>query len=327
MALITYAEALRQAMREEMQRDPSVFLLGEDIAQYGGIFKITKDLWQEFGLERVRNTPISEGAIVGAALGAALTGMRPVVDLQYIDFTTVAMDQIVQHVAKIRYMTAGQAKVPLVIRAQGGGGLSNGAQHSQSLEAWFAHVPGLYVVQPATAYDAKGLLKAAIRDDNPVIFIEHKALYKQKWEVPDDEYLIPLGKADIKRVGKHVTVVASSAMVLLALTVAQSLAQEGIDVEVVDLRTIYPLDIETILESVRRTNRAVVVYEAVRRHGIGAEIAALIQEHAFDDLDAPVLRVAGKETTLALAPGLEQAAIPSEEDLSQAIRQVLYSNP
>lgn len=327
MAVITYAEALRQGLREEMQRDPAVFLLGEDIAQYGGIFKITRDLWQEFGLERVRNTPISEGAIVGAALGAALTGMRPVADLQYIDFTTVAMDQIVQHVAKVRFLSAGQAKVPLVIRAQGGGGRSNGAQHSQSLEAWFAHVPGLYVVQPATAYDAKGLLKTAIRDDNPVIFIEHKALYNQKGEVPGDEYLIPLGKADIKRAGKHVTVVATSAMVVLALKVAESLSKEGIDVEVVDPRTIYPLDIETILDSVRRTNRAVVVYEAVRRHGVGAEIAALIQEHAFEHLDAPVLRVGGKETTLALSPVLEQAAIPSEENLSQAIRQVLYATP
>lgn len=324
MALITYVEALRQAMQEEMRRDASVFLMGEDIAQYGGIFKATKDLWQEFGLERVRNTPISEGAIVGAALGAALTGMRPIVDLQYIDFSTVAMDQIAQHVAKVRFMTAGQAKAPLVIRSQGGAGRANGAQHSQSLEAWFAHVPGLYVVQPATPYDAKGLLKSAIRDDNPVMFIEHKTLYNQKGEVPDGEYLVPLGKADVKRAGRDVTVVATSAMVLLALKVADTLAKEGIEVEIVDPRTIYPLDAETILASVRRTNRAVVVHEAVRRHGIGAEIAAVIQEHAFDHLDAPVVRVGGKETAIPLSPALEQAAIPSEEELSRAIREVLY---
>lgn len=324
MAMITYLEAIRQAMREEMQRDPTVFILGEDVAQYGGIFKATKGLWQEFGLERVRNTPISEAAIVGAALGAAMTGMRPIADLQYIDFTTVGMDQIVQHVAKVHFLSAGQAMAPLVIRCQGGGGRSNGAQHSQSLEAWFAHVPGLYVVQPSTPYDAKGLLKAAIRDDNPVMFIEHKALYNQKGEVPEGEYVIPLGAAEIKRAGRDATVIATSAMVPLALNVAESLAREGLEVEVVDPRTIYPLDSETILASVRRTHRAVIIHEAVRRHGIGAEIAALIQEQALDDLDAPVLRVGGKATSLALSPVLEQAAIPSVQELTRAIREVLY---
>jgi pyruvate dehydrogenase E1 component beta subunit len=324
MALVTYSEAIVQAHREEMQRDPTVFALGTDIAQYGGSFKTTKDLWKEFGLERLLNTPISEGAITGAALGAALAGMRPVADLHYIDFCTVAMDQIVQHCAKISLMTGGHAKAPLVIRVQGGGGKSNAAQHSQSLEAWFAHVPGLIVVQPSTPYDAKGLLKSCIRDDNPVMFIEHKGLYNMKQEIPDGEYLVPIGVADVKRVGRDVTVVATSAMVHVALKVATTLAERGIDVEVVDPRTIFPLDEETILASVRKTHRVVVFHEAVRRHGIGAEIAAMIQEKAFDDLDAPVMRVGGKETVIAISPILENAAIPSEADLIRAIEQVTY---
>lgn len=323
MREITYREAVREALREEMRRDPSVFLLGEDIAEFGGSYKVTQGLLEEFGHERVRNTPISEAAIVGAALGAALVGMRPVAEIMYVDFMGIAMDQIVNQMAKIRYMFGGKARAPVVIRTQQGTGRSSAAQHAQSLEAWFVHVPGLKVVQPSTPYDAKGLLKASIRDDNPVIFLEHKLLYAEKGPVPEEEYVIPLGKADVKRPGKDVTVVATSRMVLKALNAAKDLEQEGIDIEVVDPRTLSPLDEDTILESVKKTGKLVVVHEAVRRCGVGAEIAATVAEKAFDYLDAPIKRVTALDTPMPFNPKLEAFVVPDEDKIKRAVRELV----
>ncbi|MBI2880583.1 MAG: alpha-ketoacid dehydrogenase subunit beta [Candidatus Tectomicrobia bacterium] len=320
MRELTYREALREALREEMARDENVFLLGEDIAEFGGSYKVTQGLLQEFGRERVRNTPISEQAIVGAALGAALVGMRPVAELMYIDFSTVAMDQIVNQAAKVRYMFGGKAKTALVIRTQGGAGRSSGAQHAQSLEAWFVHVPGLKVVMPSTPYDAKGLLKAAIRDEDPVIFIEHKLLYGEKGPVPEEEYVIPLGKADVKREGRDATLVATSRMVQRSLQAAEVLSKEGVEVEVVDPRTLFPLDVETLFASVRKTNRLVIVHEAVRRCGWGAEVAARVAEEAMDYLDAPIRRVAALETPVPFAPNLEDYVIPNVERIVGGVR-------
>jgi len=324
MPEVTFVESLRMTLREEMERDPSLMLIGEDIGRYGGIFGVTKGLLEEFGPHRVRSTPISESAIIGSALGAAMTGIRTVAEIMYVDFTTCAMDQIVNQVAKMRYMSGGKAKVPLVIRTQGGGGRGNAAQHSQSLEALFLHIPGLKIVMPSTPYDASGLLRTAIRDDNPVIFIEHKLLYATKGFIPDGEYLIPFGRADIKREGKDVTIVAISFMVMKALKAAEQLAKEGIDAEVIDLRTLVPLDGETILQSVRKTNRAVIVHEGCRRNGIGAEVACCIQEEAFDDLDAPVERVGALDAPIPYAESLERAVIPDEEDIMKAVKKVLY---
>jgi len=323
MREITYREAVREALREEMRRDPSVFLLGEDIAEFGGSYKVTQGLLEEFGHERVRNTPISEAAIVGAALGAALVGMRPVAEIMYVDFMGIAMDQIVNQMAKIRYMFGGKARAPVVIRTQQGTGRSSAAQHAQSLEAWFVHVPGLKVVQPSTPYDAKGLLKASIRDDNPVIFLEHKLLYAEKGPVPEEEYVIPLGKADVKRPGKDVTVVATSRMVLKALNAARDLEQEGIDIEVVDPRTLSPLDEGTILESVKKTGKLVVVHEAVRRCGFGAEVAATVAEKAFDYLDAPIKRVTALDTPMPFNPKLEAFVVPDEDRIKRAVRELV----
>ncbi|HXH12131.1 MAG TPA: alpha-ketoacid dehydrogenase subunit beta [Alphaproteobacteria bacterium] len=323
MRQISYRQALQEALREEMQRDDSVFLLGEDIAEFGGSYKVTAGLLEEFGPERVRNTPISEAAIVGAALGASLVGMRPVAELMYVDFSAIAMDQIVNQVAKVRYMFGGKAKASLVIRTQGGAGRSSAAQHAQSLEAWFVHIPGLKVVQPSTPYDAKGLLKAAIRDDNPVMFLEHKLLYPVQGPVPEGEYLIPLGQADVKRPGSDVTVVATSRMVHRALAAAETLAPEGIDVEVIDPRTLNPLDEETIFASVRKTQHLVVVYEAYERCGIGAEIAALVATQAIDFLDAPIERVAALNTPVPFNPKLENYVIPNEERIIAGIKRVL----
>lgn len=323
MRQISYRQALQEALREEMQRDESVFLLGEDIAEFGGSYKVTAGLLEEFGPERVRNTPISEAAIVGAALGASLVGMRPVAELMYVDFSAIAMDQIVNQVAKVRYMFGGKAKASLVIRTQGGAGRSSAAQHAQSLEAWFVHIPGLKVVQPSTPYDAKGLLKAAIRDDNPVMFLEHKLLYPVQGPVPEGEYLIPLGQADVKRPGSDVTVVATSRMVHRALAAAETLAPQGIDVEVIDPRTLNPLDEETIFASVRKTQHLVVVYEAYERCGIGAEIAALVATQAIDFLDAPIERVAALNTPVPFNPKLENYVIPNEERIIAGIKRVL----
>lgn len=323
MREITYAQALNEALREEMERDPHVFVLGEDVGRHGGVFTVTKGLIDQFGSERVRNTPISECAIVGAALGAAVVGCRPVAEIMYVDFMTIAMEMIVNQAAKIRYMFGGKAKVPMVVRTQGGGGRGNAAQHSQSLEAWFAHVPGLKVVMPATPYDAKGLLKSAIRDDNPVIFLENKNLYFRKGPVPEGEYTIPLGVADIKRPGSDVTVVATSRMVGEALAAAEVLAESGIDVEVIDPRTVAPLDMGTIVGSVKKTNRAVIVHEACRTCGIGAEIGMRIMEEAFDYLDAPVKRVAAVDVPVPYNRILEDAALPNVEDIISGVREVL----
>jgi pyruvate/2-oxoglutarate/acetoin dehydrogenase E1 component len=322
MRKITYREALKEALREEMRRDPRVFLLGEDIAQFGGSYKVTQGLLDEFGPERVRNTPISEAAIVGAAVGAALTGMRPVAELMYVDFSGIAMDQIANQAAKNRYMFGGKALVPMVLRTQGGAGRSSAAQHAQSLEAWFIHIPGLKVVMPATPYDAKGLLKTAIRDDNPVIFIEHKLLYPETGEVPEEEYLVPLGVAEVKRAGEDVTVVAHSRMVHLALRAADRLAAEGISCEVVDPRTLDPLDTSTILRSVEKTGRLVILQEAVAQCSFASEVAALVAEEALDCLDAPIRRVTALDTPMPFSPKLERFVLPSEERLIAAVREV-----
>jgi pyruvate/2-oxoglutarate/acetoin dehydrogenase E1 component len=318
-------QAINEALHEEMEADPRVFLLGEDVIDpWGGTFRVTAGLSTRFGLERVRETPISEAAIVGCALGAALLGMRPVAEIMFLDFATQAMDQIVNQAAKLRYMTGGQTSVPLVIRVAGGAGRASAAQHSQSLEAWFTHVPGLKVVMPATPYDAKGLLKAAIRDPDPVIFIEHKMAYTLKGDVPAEEYLVPLGVADVKRSGKDLTVIATSRQVLRALEAAEVVAREdGYDVEVVDPRTLYPLDRGTILASVHKTHRALIVHEAAKRGGWGAEMVALITEEAFDDLDAPVVRVAGRNTPIPFAPAMEEFVIPSVDDIVAGMRRVL----
>ena len=322
MREITYREALREGLKEEMRRDERVFLLGEDIAEFGGTYKVTQGLLKEFGPARVRNTPISEAAIVGAALGSALLGMRPVAELMYIDFTAVAMDQIVNQVAKVRYMFGGKAKASLVIRTQGGAGRSSAAQHAQSLESWFTHIPGLKILMPSTPHDVKGLIKSSIRDDDPVFFIEHKLLYNEVGPVPEEEYLIPIGKADIKREGKDVTIVATSRMVLISLKAAEVLSEGGIEAEVIDPRTLVPLDEETILQSVKKTGKLVIVHEASKRSGYGAEIAALVCEKAFYDLDAPIKRVAALNTPVPFAPKLENYVIPDEKAIINGVKEL-----
>jgi len=324
MRKVTYREALREALREEMRRDPTVFLLGEDIGRYwGGAFKVTEGLAEEFGDERVRDTPISESAIVGAAVGAAITGMRPVAEIMFGDLTALAMDQIANQAAKIHYMFGGQVKVPLVVRTPFGAGVNIAAHHSQSLEAWFIHVPGLYVVAPSTPYDAKGLLKTAIRGSNPVFFCEHKLLYPIEGEVPEEEYLIPFGVADIKREGADVTVVATLYMVHKALNAAEELGGEGISVEVVDPRTLTPLDKQVIINSVKKTGRIVIVSEDCKTAGVSAEIAAVVAEEAIDYLDAPIKRVAEPDTPIPFSPPLEQYVIPDEKAIIKAVKEVV----
>ena len=322
---ISYQEAIREALREEMLRDERVFLMGEDIGKHGGAFGVTRTLFDQFGPERVRNTPISENTIAGAATGAALVGMRPVAELMFIDFSGLAMDQICNQAAKLRFMTGGQCKVPWVIRMpQGGGaGKSTAAQHSQSLEVWYAHIPGLKVVLPSTPYDAKGLLKAAIRDDNPVIFLEHKFLYAFRGLVPEDDYVLPLGRCDIKREGDDVTVVASGYMVWHAMLAAKVLADEGVSVEVVDVRTISPLDEETIGASARKTGRVVLVAEACRSYGPTGEWGMVVMEQAFDYLQAPIVRVTGRTTPIPFADSLERGVWPETGDVVAAVRQVM----
>jgi pyruvate dehydrogenase E1 component alpha subunit len=323
MRKITYRQALREALREEMRRDERVFLMGEDIAIYGGAYGVTRGLYEEFGPERVRDTPISEAAIAGAAAGAAMTGMRPVAEIMYIDFSTIATDQIVNIAAKSRFMFGGKSKVPVVYRTQGGAGEQRAAHHSQSLEAWYVHVPGIFVVMPSTPFDAKGLLKTCIRDDNPVMFIENKGLYSTEGEVPEVEYTVPLGVADVKREGTDVTIVAYSRMVLRALEAAEELAKEGVSAEVVDLRTLKPLDIDTVINSVRKTSRAVVVSGGYRTCGVSAEISTQIMERAFDYLDAPVMRVAGEDVPIPMSPVLEEASIPSKEKIVDAVKRII----
>ena len=318
---VTFAQALNEAMAQEMERDSSVFLMGEDVADTGGIFQVSKGLLERFGRERVRDTPISEATFCGAGVGAAIAGMRPIVEVQIFDFVTLMMDMLVNQAAKFRYMLGGRPTVPLVVRGPQGGGIRLAAQHSQSLEAWFAHVPGLVVVAPSSAYDAKGLLIAAIRDDNPVIFLEHKLLYLGQAEpVPETPYAIPLGKAAIRRPGKDVTIVATQMMVGQALQAATRLDADGIEAEVIDPRTLKPLDLDTIVESVKRTNRLVVVHEGWKFGGFGGEIAASVTEAAFDWLDAPVARVGALDVPMPFNDRLERAVIPSAERIVAAVK-------
>ena len=323
MPEMTYREAVRDALGAALRGDQDVFMMGEDIAEMGGSMGVTHGLVEEFGPERVRNTPISEIAIVGAGIGAAIQGMRPVVEIMYEDFLTLSMEQIVNQAAKHRYMSGGQLKVPLTVRTQGGAGWSPGAQHAQQFEAWLCHVPGLKVVFPSTPEDARGLLWSSIYDDNPVIFFEHRLLYPVKGEVPEELEPIPLGKARVLREGTDVTVIATGPLVHHSLAAALEAEEEGISVEVVDPRTLQPLDEETLIASVKKTNRAVVAHEAVRRMGFGAEVAAVLQEQAFDWLDAPIERVGGKFAPLAFAPAMEQFVVPQAHDVLAAIRKTV----
>jgi len=319
---IMYREALNEALREEMRRDPTVFVMGENIGERGGSFKVTAGLLAEFGPRRVLDTPLAEASFTGAGVGAAITGMRPVVEILFIDFTSLIMDQMVNQAAKFKFMSGGQGRAPLVLRTQGGAGNGLAAQHSQSLEAWFYHVPGLKVVMPSTPYDAKGLLKSAIRDDDPVVFLEHKRLYMNKGPAPAGDYVVELGKGDIKRSGSDVTLIAWSGMVPLALSAAGKLAADGVEVEVVDPRTLSPLDKDLILDSVRRTEHVVIVQEAVRRGGVASDIASIIQEEAFDYLAAPIRIVAGRNIPVPYNLTLEKLCVPREEDVVRAVRDV-----
>lgn len=324
MREITYLEAVREALSQEMRVNDDVYMLGEDIGVYGGAFGVSRGMIEEFGPDRIRNTPISEAAISGAAVGSALTGMRPILELQFSDFITIAMDNLANQAAKIRYMYGGKGTIPIVVRTPSGSGTGAAAQHTQSLEAWVAHVPGLKVVQPSTASDAKGLLKAAIDDENPVIFYEHKLLYKTSEDVSEEQYSIPLGKADIKRKGKDVTIVGTAIMVHKALEAAEKLAEQGIEAEIVDPRTLVPFDIETVIESVKKTGRLLVVHEAVKFGGIGGEIASLIAESdAFDYLDYPIRRLGAAFTPVPYNPSLEKAAIPSVEDIIENVTEMV----
>ena len=319
----SYRDALNEALFEEMRRDKTVFLLGEDIGRsWEGAFKVTKGLAEEFGDERVRDTPISESAIIGTAVGAAITGMRPVAEIMFGDLTALAMDQIANQAAKIRYMFGGQAKAPIVIRTPFGAGVNIASHHSQSLEAWFMHVPGLFVAVPSTPYDAKGLLKAAIRGDNPVLFCEHKLLYPVKGSIPEEDYIIPLGVADIKREGRDVTIIATMFMVHRALEAARTLEKEGVSAEVVDPRTLVPLDKKAIVNSVKKTGRLVVVSEDCKTAGVTAEIAAMVAEEAIDYLDAPIKRVAEPNTPIPFSPPLEKYVIPDEKTIVKAVKEV-----
>lgn len=323
MRMITYAQALAEAMAEEMRRDSSVVVWGVDVGAYGGAFAATKGLFEEFGTERVIDMPISEAGFTGMAVGAAATGLRPVVELQFSDWITLASDQLINQAAKMRYMFGELLSVPMVLRAPAGGYLSAGAQHSNSYESIFALVPGLKVVYPSTPRDAKGLLKASIRDDNPVVFFEHKKIYGMKGDVPDDESVIPLGVADVKRSGTDVSIISYAMMVQLALEAAEDLQREGISVEVVDLRTVSPLDTEAITASVRKTAHAVIVQEAWQRFSVGSEVAAVIAEEAFDYLDAPIIRVAAKPSPIPFSPVLEEFVLPRRQDVIAAVHQSL----
>jgi pyruvate dehydrogenase E1 component beta subunit len=323
MAVITYREALNQAMREEMRRDPRVFLMGEEVGVYQGAYKVSQGLLDEFGARRVVDTPISEAGFVGAGIGAAMAGLRPIVEMMTFNFAIVALDQIVNHAAKILYMSGGQYRVPMVVRGPGGPAVQLGAQHSQSMESYFYHVPGLKVVRPSTPADAKGLLKSAIRDDNPVIFIESETLYGVKGEVPEEEYTIPLGLADVKREGSDVTVIAWMGMYYRAMEAAAALEKEGISVEVVDPRTLRPLDKDTILRSVRKTHHAVVVEAGAGFAGLGAEIATIITEEAFDYLNSPVVRVTGANAPMPYAKNLERAKTPDQAHILAGIKEAL----
>lgn len=323
MAELMYREALHRAIFEEMHRDPMVFTMGVGVAERGGSYKVTEGLLKEFGSERVIDTPIAEASFTGAAVGAALVGARPVVEVLFIDFTTLVMDALINQAAKYDFMSGGQGKAPMVFRTQGGAGNGLAAQHSQSLEAIYYHIPGLKVVMPTTPYDALGLLKSAIRDDDPVIFIEHKLLYMTKGEVPEEEYLTELGKADIKKQGEDITLITYSNMTLKCLEAAEIMEKEGISAEVVDLRTLTPLDKNTVFDSARKTGRVIVVHEACKRGGVGGDIASMIMEEAYDDLDGPVMRIAGKNTPIPYNIGIEKASVPSVEEIVQGILEMV----
>jgi acetoin:2,6-dichlorophenolindophenol oxidoreductase subunit beta len=320
---LSYSEAIREAMVIAMEADPTVILMGEDIGVYGGAFQVTLDLIDQFGPDRVMDTPISELGGAGVAVGAALTGLKPIFEFQFSDFATLAMEQIVNQAAKLRYMLGGEASVPVVFRMPAGSGTGAAAQHSQSLEAWFGHVPGLKVIQPSTPEDAKGMLLAALADPDPVLVFEHKLLYKMKGEVPAGHYTTPIGKAAVRRTGSDLTIVAASIMVHRALEAAEQLAAEGVSAEVIDLRSIRPIDHETILASVRKTGRLLIVYEGVKSYGIGAEISAMVAESdAFDFLDAPILRLGGAEAPIPYNPDLERAAVPQVETILSAAQRL-----
>ncbi len=325
MKEMTYKDAIRLGMSEEMRRDENVIFFGEDVGLYGGAFGVSVGMLEEFGEERVRDTPISEAVIVGAAAGAAATGLRPITEMMFMDFITIGMDALVNQAAKMRYMFGGKAKVPMVLRLPSGSGTGAAAQHTQSLEAWLCHVPGLKVVTPSTPAEAKGLMKAAIRDDNPICFVEHKLLYKIKGEVPvDEDYIVPIGKSHVKREGSDVTIISWGTTLQKVLDVAQEVEKEGISVEVVDPITLYPMDIDTIVESVKKTGRAIVVHEACKTGGVGGEIAARIAEsEAFDYLDAPVLRVAGLDVPIPYNRNLEAAVVPNKDKIKDAIYKVM----
>ena len=323
MAQKFYRDAIIEALAEEMRRDPRVFVMGEDVAIYGGAYSATKGLYEEFGEERVRDTPISEAAIAGAAVGAAMAGMRPVAEIMYFDFMTIAMDQFVNQGGKNRYMFGGKTIVPMVLRTEGGAGRSIAAQHSQSLEAWFCHAPGILVVAPSTPYDAKGMLKTCIRDDNPVLFIEHKMLYGVKGEVPDGDYTVPLGKAAVRREGKDLTILSYSRMALRCEEVAKKLVEAGVDPAVIDLRSLQPLDTRCILESVRKTGRVLLVSEGYNNGNFMCEVAMRINEHAFDYLDAPMVRVCAADVPIPMSPPLEDAAIPNAKRIFDAAMKLV----
>ncbi len=325
MPVMTIREAVSQALWEEMERDQKVIIMGEEVGVWGGTYAVTKGFYDHFGAERVRDTPISEGVIVGAAVGAAMNGLKPVAEIMTINFAFLAMDQIVNHAAKVRSMFGGQFAAPVVIRTTSGGGKQLGATHSQTPDVIYAHFPGLKVVAPATPADAKGLLKSAIRGQDPVLFIEHSTLYQERGEVPDDkDFLLPIGRSDVKRHGQDVTLITYSKMLQLSLRAAKQLEAEGIDVEVIDLRTLRPLDLEPVYESFKRTNRAVVVEEGWLSYGVGAEVVARLHEECFDYFDAPVKRVAQKEVPLPYSADLERSALPQVPDIVKAIKQVMY---
>ena len=319
---ITYCQAINEAYREEMRRDEAVYLIGEDIGRWGNLFGASKGLLKEFGPEQVKDAPISEAAIAGCAVGSAVMGLRPIVEIMYIDFITIAMDQIINHAVKFHQLSCGQVRVPVVFRTQGGVGMRNSSQHSQSFENWFVNVPGLIVAMPSTPYDVKGLLKSAVRNDNPVILIEHKALYFTKGEVPEEDYLVPLGKADVKRKGTDVTIIATSWMVLHAMTAAEKLAEKGVSCEVIDPRTLWPLDKDTIVKSVKKTGRCVVVTEAPAEGGWSGEATAVVMENAFDELKTPVKRVCGMRTGVPYGK-IERQVVPNDDWIIQGVQDVL----
>ncbi|MCD6575241.1 alpha-ketoacid dehydrogenase subunit beta [Candidatus Aerophobetes bacterium] len=323
MREITYGEAACEAISEEMEKDKRIFYMGEDVGRFGGAYGTTKGLWEKFGDERIKDTPMSEAAIIGYALGAAITGMRPIAEIMFCDLLCLTMDQVVNQVAKVHYMFGGKVKVPLVIRVPFGGLRRAAAQHSQHLEAWFMHIPGLKIVVPSTPYDVKGLLKTAIRENNPVISFEHILLYQTRGSVPEEEYSIPIGKADVKREGKDITLISYSLMLHRCLSVAEKLHKEGIEVEVIDLRSLYPLDMETILNSVKKTNKVAICHQAALTGGVGAEVGMRITEQAFDFLDAPVKRIAARDVPVPFSPVLEDFVVPTERRIEEEIKKML----